>query len=523
VVRLNQKRPLIAMTELVPIFADQLTHSLSALQNADQDKATVLMMEVREEAHEVWHHRKKLVFLFSAMRHFASELEDKGWTVRYVKLDEKDNEGSFTAEIARAAKQIKPDRILVTEPGEWRVEQMVRSWRDDHDLPVKLLRDNRFLSTKQEFADWAEGRKELRMEFFYREMRKATGLLMDGDKPVGGKWNFDKENRSPPKSGMQSPRRDAARPDDITRAVIEMVEQEFPDRFGSMDNFGFGVTADEARRALDHFISDCLPDFGTWQDAMLEGEAFLYHSLLSIYLNAGLLDPLTACKKAEAAWQNGEAPLNAVEGFIRQIIGWREYVRGIYWFKMPGYETSNALDANEDLPDFYWSGETGMNCLHEVVEQTREHAYSHHIQRLMITGNFALLAGIDPKQVHEWYLAVYADAFEWVEMPNTLGMALYADGGLLASKPYAASANYINRMSDFCGNCSYDPKKKTGDDACPFNSLYWDFLARNKDVLGSNHRMGMMYKNLERQDEEELTQLRKRAEQVLMKMRSGTL
>ena len=487
------------MTDLVPIFADQLSHSLSALQNADRDNAVILMMEVSDETDHVWHHRRKLVFLFSAMRHFAAELQEQGWTVRYIGLEDEDNTGSFTGELLRAASEFGPERVLVSEPGEYRVEEMIRSWRDEHDLPVKMLRDRRFLSTRQEFADWAEDRKELRMEYFYREMRKATGLLMEGDKPAGGKWNFDKDNRAPPRAGLKFPGRYRCEPDEITSEVLEMVERLYPDRFGSIEDFHYGVTAGDAEAALDHFVDIGLADFGTWQDAMVEGEVFMYHSILSLYLNAGLLDPLKVCKKAEKAWQDGRAPINAAEGFIRQIIGWREYVRGIYWLTMPGYETSNALDANEDLPDFYWSAKTEMNCIREVVEQTREHAYSHHIQRLMITGNFALLAGIDPIQVHEWYLAVYADAFEWVEMPNTIGMALYADGGLLASKPYAASANYINRMSDFCGSCRYDPKTKTGDDACPFNSLYWDFLARNQDRLGNNHRMGMMFRNLERQ------------------------
>ncbi len=511
------------MSDLVPVFAGQLSHSLTALQNADRDNAVILMMEVAGEADHVWHHRKKLAFLFSAMRHFADELQNSGWQVRYVSLADEDNSGSFTGELLKAATELKPDRILVTEPGEWRVEEMVREWRDSHDLPVTMFTDKRFLCTRKEFADWAEGRKELRMEFFYREMRKATGLLMEGDKPVGGKWNFDKENRSPPEKGMSFPARFRVEPDEITLEVISMIADMYPERFGSLDDFGFAVTGKDAARALDSFISGCLPDFGTWQDAMLEGEPFLYHSLISFYINAGLLDPLEVCKRAEKTWKEGKAPLNAVEGFIRQIIGWREYVRGIYWLKMPEYAASNVLDARENLPDFYWSAKTKMNCVREVVEQTRVNAYSHHIQRLMITGNFALLAGIDPFQVHEWYLAVYADAYEWVEMPNTIGMALFADGGLLASKPYAASANYINRMSNFCANCQFDPKQRTGSDACPFNSLYWDFLNRNRDRLSHNHRMAMMYKNLDRLSEGEIEKIRVTAHEVIVKMRSGTL
>ncbi len=511
------------MTDLVPVFADQLTRTLSAFQDTTKEDAFILMMEVAEEADQVWHHRKKLVFLFSAMRHFARELEADGWTVRYVRLDDEGNAGTFSEEVRRAVKDIRPDRILVTEPGEWRVEEMIRDWRDRLDCEVKMLRDRRFISSRKEFSDWAEGRKELRMENFYREMRKATGLLMEGEKPVGGKWNFDHDNRKPPKEGLDIPERPCFERDEITREVIGMVSDRYLDRFGDIEPFNLAVTSDDAEKALDHFITKCLPLFGDYQDAMVTGEAFLYHSLLSAYINAGLLDPLKTCKAADAAYENGNAPINAVEGFIRQIIGWREFIRGIYWLKMPGYEDENFLSANADLPSFYWSGETKMHCISEVIKQTRENAYSHHIQRLMITGNFALLAGIDPKQVHEWYLAVYADAFEWVEMPNTIGMALFADGGLLASKPYAASANYINKMSDFCGRCEYTHSKKTGENACPFNSLFWDFLDRNRENLQNNHRMGMMYRNLERKSGDELAKLRERAENVLEMMRNGEL
>ena len=346
---------------------------------------------------------------------------------------------------------------------------------------------------------------------------------MDGDKPKGGKWNYDQENRSPIKSDQKLPNRHFVEPDDTTLDVLEMVSEKFPDRFGSLDSFGYGVTAKSAEAALDEFIKTRLPDFGTYQDAMITGQTFLFHSVLALYINVGLLDPLKACKAVEKAYLAGNAPINAVEGFIRQIIGWREYVRGVYWLKMPDYLDQNSLDAKEDLPDFYWSGKTKMNCVREVIEQTKEHAYSHHIQRLMITGNFALLAGIDPRQVHEWYLAVYADAFEWVELPNTFGMALFADGGLLASKPYAASANYINKMSNFCKSCHYDPKEKLGERACPFNALYWDFLDRNEKRLGKNPRMGMMYKNLQRMDDKALDDVRSQAQQVKQKLKSGTL
>jgi len=511
------------MSDLVLVFADQLSHSLSALRNADKSSDTVLMMEVSDEANTVPHHRRKLAFLFSAMRHFAEELKNDGWQVRYIKLDASENLGSFESEILRSYNELGPERILVTEAGEWRVEEMLRTLRDEHDLPIKMLRDARFIATRMEFGQWAEDRLQMRMDFFYREMRRATGLLMDGDKPEGGKWNFDAENRTPPKSGMAFPDRFSVEPDQITKDVIELVQDRFPDRFGSLDNFSYAVTTHDAEQAVEEFMETCLPSFGTFQDAMLEGNSFLYHSVIALYINCGLLDPLEVCRKAEAAWRANKAPLNAVEGFIRQIIGWREYVRGIYWLKMPGYENSNALDAHEDLPPVYWGAETKMNCMAEAIRHTEQHAYSHHIQRLMITGNFALLTGINPHQMHEWYLSVYADAFEWVEMPNTIGMALFADDGLLASKPYAASANYINKMSNFCKNCSYNPKQRTGEDACPFNALYWNFLDRNREKFAGNHRMGMMMKNLDRIDADELKEITKRAQWIKEKMQTGTL
>ena len=316
---------------------------------------------------------------------------------------------------------------------------------------------------------------------------------MNGDKPEGGKWNFDAENRKPAKPDLFMPRPFCAKPSDTTKAVLELVAREFSDHFGDLEPFRFAVTPEGAEAALTNFIDNSLPNFGDYQDAMLEGERFLYHSVLSAYINVGLLDPLKVCQRVEAAYRDGHAPLNAAEGFIRQIIGWREYVRGIYWLKMPGYVSENFFGNQRALPDFYWTGETEMACLRAAITHTKEEAYAHHIQRLMVTGNFALLAGVDPHHVHEWYLAVYADAYEWVELPNTLGMSQFGDGGVLASKPYASSGAYINRMSNHCKHCRYKVNKKTGEDACPFNALYWDFLARNEAKLKGNPRMGQMY------------------------------
>ncbi|MEL7452660.1 MAG: cryptochrome/photolyase family protein, partial [Pseudomonadota bacterium] len=333
---------------------------------------------------------------------------------------------------------------------------------------------------------------------FYRDMRRKTGLLMDGDKPVGGQWNFDSENRKPAKGDLFMPVPHRTKPDEMTEAVIKLVDKRFGDHFGDLDPFWYAVTHADAETAFTHFLDTGLSSFGDYQDAMLEGEKFLYHAIISLYLNIGLLDPLDVCRRVEREYQEGRAPINAVEGFIRQIIGWREYVRGIYWANMPGYDDRNFLDAKRPLPAFYWTGQTDMACIRAAVTQTREEAYAHHIQRLMVTGNFALISGINPREVHEWYLAVYADAYEWVELPNTLGMSQFADGGLLGSKPYASSGNYINKMSDHCSACRYSVSKKTGPDACPFNPLYWDFLVRNEGVLRGNPRMAQMYRTWDR-------------------------
>ncbi|MEM9331315.1 MAG: cryptochrome/photolyase family protein [Pseudomonadota bacterium] len=486
--------------KLILILGDQLSRSLASLRLADKSSDLILMCEVVEEATYVKHHKKKIAFLFSAMRHFAEALREEGWQVDYTKLDEAENSGSFTGEIERAIGKHTPEEIVVTFPGEWRVAQSIQSWPDKFGLPVQILPDDRFVSTLSEFRQWADGRKQLRMEYFYREMRRKTGLLMNGDQPEGDKWNFDSENRKPAKADLFLPAPERFEPDEITQEVLAMVSDRFSDHFGDLEPFWFAVTEAQAKRAFQYFLEHCLPLFGDYQDAMLTGERFLYHSVVSAYINAGLLDPLDVCKQIEEQYRKGNAPLNAAEGFIRQIIGWREYVRGIYWLKMPEYRTVNFFDANRDLPEFYWTGETDMKCLHEAITQTKEEAYAHHIQRLMVTGNFAMLAGVEPQQVHEWYLAVYSDAYEWVELPNTIGMSQFADGGLLGSKPYAASGNYINKMSDYCKTCTYDVKQKTGETACPFNALYWDFLVRNQEVLENNPRLGQVFRTWNKMD-----------------------
>lgn len=460
------------------------------------------MCEVWDEATYVKHHKKKIAFLFSAMRHFSNELKRRQYRVEYTKIDDPDNAGSFKGEVKRILKKYAFERIVVTHPGEYRVLHEMQQWQSDFGLPVEIRGDDRFLCSIENFADWAKGRKQLRMEYFYREIRKEFGILMQENEPVGGQWNYDAENRKPPKAGLLIPPPFVGPVDAITQEVMQSVAERFNKHFGDLEPFYFAVTREDALQVLGQFIEQRLAFFGDYQDAMIEGEPWMYHAHISFYLNCGLLVPIECVRAAEDAYRSGKAPLNAVEGFIRQIIGWREYVRGIYWLNMPGYAQKNFFEATRQLPDFFWTGNTKMNCLHQCVSETRQHAYTHHIQRLMVLGNFALLAGIDPKYVNEWFLIVYADAYEWVELPNVSGMVLFADGGYLASKPYAAGGSYINKMSDYCKGCSYKVSKKNGPDACPFNYLYWDFLDRNRNKLHSNHRMGMMYKTFERMSDE---------------------
>lgn len=482
---------------IILILGDQLSPDISSLAGADKKRDVVLMAEVMAEATYVGHHKKKIALIFSAMRHFAEALRADGWTVDYVKLDDDANTGDLGGEVRRALKRHGANNVIATEAGEHRLRAEMDGWENS-----RILEDDRFVATRDEFESWADGRKQLRMEYFYRDMRRKTGLLMEGDEPAGGKWNYDAENRKPAKADLFMPKPPRFEPDDITEDVLKLVEDRFADNFGDLTTFWFAVTAGQAEEALDTFIENALPHFGDYQDAMLEGEPFLYHSLISMYLNIGLLDPLDICRRVEKAYQSGHAPLNAAEGYIRQIIGWREYVRGIYFLKGPEYVSSNFFGNTRKLPEFYWTGETDMACLAAAITQTKEEAYAHHIQRLMVTGNFAMLAGVDPHEVHEWYLAVYADAFEWVEAPNTVGMSQFADGGVLGSKPYASSGAYIDKMSDYCGGCAYSVKKKTGDGACPFNPLYWDFLVRNRDKLGNNPRIGRAYSTWDRMSEE---------------------
>ena len=489
------------MTILIPILGDQLSHQLASLRDVDAADAVVLMMEVAEETTYVRHHQRKIALILSAMRHFADELRAAGWTVDYVRLDDPDNAGSFTGEVIRAVERHRPASIRIVEPGEWRVKTAIDGWAGQCGVPVDVLPDDRFICSILEYQTWAQARNELMMEYFYRDMRRKTGLLMTADgKPEGGQWNLDKENRAPPKRGMNFPEPMHFAPDQTTTEVMALVAARFGGHFGRLENFALPVTAAQATRALDHFIRTALPDFGTYQDAMVTGQDWLYHSWLSPALNLGLLTPLQVASAAADAYAAGAVPLNAAEGFIRQIIGWREYVRGYYWLEMPEVADANALEATRPLPEFYWTGETDMLCMAEAIRNTRDNGYAHHIQRLMVLGNFAMLAGVRPQDVADWFLVVYLDAYEWVELPNVIGMSQHADGGRLATKPYAGGGAYINRMSDHCGRCRYDVKQKTGPDACPFNALYWDFLARHERRFRRNRRMTQMYANWDRMD-----------------------
>jgi deoxyribodipyrimidine photolyase-related protein len=487
---------------LVIVLGDQLDMQSSALQDFDATQDVVWMAEVAEESTHVWSAKQRIAVFLSAMRHFADDLRGKGLLLHYTRLDDADNRGTLALELGQAITQLHATALVMTAPGDWRVLHSLRAVAAEHRLPLDLRDDTHFFSTVRDFAAHAKGRKQLRLEYWYRELRQKHGILMDGKAPVGGQWNFDADNReSFGKAGPQnvpSPTRFA--PDAITQEVMELVNTRFASHPGSLKTFGWPVTRAQALAALQAFIQERLPLFGLYEDAMWSGEPWLYHSHLSCALNLKLLSAREVVHAAEDALRAGHAPLAAVEGFIRQILGWREYVRGIYWTQMPEYLEHNALNAQADLPAWYWTGETDMACLKDAITQTLEHGYAHHIQRLMVTGLYALLLGVKPLDVHTWYLSVYVDAVEWVELPNTLGMGQFGDGGFMASKPYVASGKYIQRMSNHCKGCKYDPAQSTGESACPFTTLYWDFLMRHAALLKKNPRMAMQLKNLARLD-----------------------
>lgn len=498
---------------LVLVLGDQLDVHSAAFDGFDAAQDGVFMAEVAEESTHVPSHKVRTAYFFSAMRHFAEGLRGGGFHVVYRKLDAKDNAGSLDAEWRRAVQNLRPERLIAVEPGEYRVEQLLRDLAGELHVPLELRPDRHFYCSRQEFAAWAKGHKQLRLEFFYRDMRSKTGVLMENGEPVGEQWNFDPENRkSFGKAGPREvpvPRRFP--PDAVTQEVIELVEARFSEHPGSLENFDLPVTAAEAQLALQDFITHRLPVFGLYQDAMWTSEPVLYHARLSATMNLKLMNPRSVLVAVQDAYHRGDAPLAAVEGFVRQILGWREYIHGVYWLQMPGYLQQNALQAREDLPDFYWTGDTDMNCLRHAVGQTLQYGYAHHIQRLMVTGLYAMLFGVRPPEIHKWYLAIYWDAVEWVELPNVYGLSQFADGGLIASKPYAATGKYIARMSNYCQGCRYKPDESLGERACPFTTLYWDFLMRHEERLKRNPRMELQVRNLARLSEEKKQAIREQA------------
>jgi deoxyribodipyrimidine photolyase-related protein len=507
------------LRHLVLVLGDQLDPAGAAFDGFDAARDAVWMAEVAEESTHVWSSKPRTVMFLAAMRHFAQDLRAAGRPTHYTRLDDPANHGSLPAQLEADIERLRPARLVMTEPGDWRVLQAIRATAQARGLPLDIREDRHFYCGVREFAAHAKGRKSLRMEFFYREMRKRHGVLMcgeRGDQPEGGQWNFDADNRESFAAAgpVDVPPRAVFEPDALTREVIALVEERFANHPGRLASFAWPVTRKQALAALQRFVTERLPLFGRYQDAMWPGEPWLYHAHLSAALNLKLLNPREVVDAAVGAWRAGAAPLAGVEGFVRQVLGWREYVRGIYWTRMPGYADLNALDAQEDLPAWYWTGATDMACLRDALEQTLAHGYAHHIQRLMVTGLFALMYGVQPRQVHAWYLAVYVDAVEWVELPNTQGMSQYADGGLMASKPYVATGKYIQRMSPHCRGCRYDPAQRAGGSACPFTTLYWDFLMRHEAALAANPRMSLQVKNVARLDDAQKRAIRERAAAV---------
>ena len=508
------------MRHLVLVLGDQLSFSSPVFENFDPEQDSVLMIEAAGEGSLVWSHKARITLFLSAMRHFANAVVGKGWSLEYVKLEDAGSP-DFASRLQAELVRLNPQALSLAEPGEFRMLTLIEKCCADAGVTLRLMDDTHFMCSRAEFATWARGKKELRMEFFYRIMRKKFNVLMEGKEPVGGNWNFDADNRSAyPKRGKQiGPGVIAApagfAPDAITLEVMALVEHYFPVHPGELKDFIWPVTREEALHALSVFIDTRLPQFGIYQDAMWTDTPFGWHSLLSVALNLHLLDPREVVQQAEAAYRAGRVPLESVEGFIRQVLGWREFIRGMYWLDMPGMKEANFYQHQRTLPAWFWTGQTQMACMRDSLKQTLRYGYAHHIQRLMVMGNFALLAELSPQQVADWYLAIYVDAVEWVELPNTAGMALHACGSRFTSKPYISSGAYINRQSNYCSGCRYDPAQRSGEKACPFTTLYWNFIARHAGELSSNPRTALMAKNLDKLSSEELTAIRGQAQIML--------
>lgn len=496
------------------VLPDQLSTSTALFRGCIPRDTRVIFAESKVEFTIVPFHKQRLTLVFSAMRHFAEELRAAGYTVDYFPC---------CADLTAAFQSTGLHEIRMMESADWGAAARYRELAEAAGMKVETVDNDMFINSRLDTPVSLVRGKATRMESFYRKLRAATGMLMDGPEPAGGAWNFDKENRNPPKKGLESPPIPHYPPDAITRQVIDDVNEHFPEAFGRLDSFHWPVTRSDALASFENFLEWRFPLFGDYQDAMVAGNESLFHSLISAHINIGLLDPEEVCRQAEAHFRRGRVPLNAAEGFIRQILGWREFVRELYRVNMPGYEESNRMEADLPLPGVYWHGQTRMNCMAEAVVPVIHHGLNHHIQRLMVTGNFGLLAGVNPQALNEWYWLAYIDAWHWVVTPNVIGMATFADGGLMASKPYAGSANYINKMSNYCKHCPYDPKQMLGEKACPFNALYWDFLARNKGLLARNPRMSLSYKNLDRKTRDDLNDIRKKADAIRMAAVEGSL
>jgi deoxyribodipyrimidine photolyase-related protein len=508
----------MSIRHLILILGDQLNLDNPALEDIDPQQDHVLMVEAPAEATHVWSHKARIALFLSAMRHFAEVLNAHAIPLTYLKLGE--HTFSTLADAwGDAIREYQPQKIVICEPGEYRVQQALEACAKQHGVPLVIRDDNHFMCSKADFKRWAGHSKSLRMEFFYRNMRKQYQVLMQDGKPEGGDWNYDADNRQTfGKVGPQSvPSAPPVNVDDITHEVFADVEHHFPDHPGSLKNFCWPVTREEALIFLDDFITNKLADFGPHQDAMWQGDVspYLWHSLLASSLNLKLLNPREVIAAAEQAYQKRQLPLASVEGFIRQILGWREFIRGVYWLDMPALGESNHYQHQRALPTWFWTGNTHMNCLRQTIQQTLDYGYAHHIQRLMVTGLFGLLAEINPREVEAWYLAVYVDAVEWVELPNTVGMALYANGGRFTSKPYVASGAYIKRMSNYCEACRYKPELKTGAEACPYTTLYWNILIKHYDSFAGNPRTALMAKNVTRMQADELSAIQSYAQQLL--------
>ena len=502
------------------VLGDQLNHQHHWFDSIDPD-VLYLVAELHQETSYVRHHVQKICAFFAAMASFSDQLVKTGHPVLHLTLDQTRNYDDLPDLLQSIAAKYGVSRIEYQQPDEYRLRQQLTAMETTNGVEIRHCDTEHFLLLESEFADLVRAGRHNRLETFYRSMRRRLNLLMDGDQPLGGQWNFDAENRERlrPKDMADIPTPLCF--DNPVRDILQRLERHGVDHFGAgPDSLIWPIDREQALQLLQHFCDHCLPRFGRFQDAMTGEHPHrwsLYHSRLSFALNCKLLHPMEVINRALARFEDGseDVSLAQIEGFLRQIIGWREYVRAVYWVNMPDYADRNHLQAERELPAYFWNGETRMNCMREALGQSLDYAYAHHIQRLMITGNFCLLTGIDPDQVDTWYLGVYVDAIEWVEMPNTRGMSQFADGGFIATKPYSAGGNYINKMSDYCKGCHYDIKQKTGPSACPFNSLYWGFMHRHRDWLEQNPRIGMVYRNWDRQAPEQRAQTLERADWCL--------